>query len=348
MSEPANLVIQTAFLGDLILSVPVLKRIKIIFPGKKLVLVCKKGIGEFLVRDGIVDRIIEIEKSNSRSYSLARRELSNYHIEHLFCLHRSLRSQLFSARIAADRKIGFTSVLGYFIYNDQVRFQSSDPEAIRQWRILLPVDAETSDQLSGTEYSFLNVPGTLGRLAEVPEFFSFKTLRVPERSRGVAVFPGSVWATKKWTREGFTELIQKLLKDGLQVHLMGGPAERNLCEEIAADCPGAVVTAGKFSVAESISELQRFDLVICNDSASAHMAAYQGVPVISIFGPTVSAMGFRPWSNHAYIIENSTMSCRPCGKHGHHQCPLGHHLCMKSISAAEVYQRASALMGNSK
>ena len=113
MTLKSNLVIQTAFLGDLILSVPTLRRIKEIYPNDNLIVVCKNGLGDFLLKERIVDEVIEVEKSNSKSYRDALIEIKKLNIKNIFCLHRSLRSRLFASKIKAERKIGFSSFTGF-------------------------------------------------------------------------------------------------------------------------------------------------------------------------------------------------------------------------------------------
>ncbi len=344
----SNVVIQTAFLGDLILSVPVLKRIKKIFPSENLTLICKKGLGDFFVQEGIVDEALEIEKSDGASYRHCLEELNRRPISKVFCLHRSLRSQFFAAQIRADKKIGFSSITGFWIFDEKADYLTNAPEAIRQFKILETTDAESFSLLNSEDYAELNIPGTDGRLPPVPDFFSFQTQPNPLRQgpKKVAVFPGSVWATKKWTTEGFRELAQLLVKQNVQVDLMGAETEKQLCEEIAAGLAGVGVLAGKFSVTESVRALWNYDLVIANDSAPTHMAAYAGTPVITIFGPTVLSQGFRPWSNNSYIVEESGLDCRPCGRHGHQKCPLQHHHCMKHIGAGKVFQLAQKILAS--
>lgn len=337
----SNLVIQTAFLGDLILSIPTLKRIKVLFPAEKLIILCKQGLGEFLLTEKIVDEIIEVEKSNSQSYNQALTKIQQYEINHLFCIHRSPRSLFFSSKIKANKKIGFSSFLGFWIFDDLVPFVQDYPEVIRQFSILETVDKKSYEVLNDIDFSYLNDSA----LPEVPEFFSFHHSVTESSSKNrIAVFPGSVWATKKWTNEGFLELCRLLINNNYKVDLLGGPSERQLCETIAEQVPGTQVLAGQFSIAESIQKIKNYDLVVSNDSAPTHMSAYNNIPVVTIFGPTVPAQGFRPWSNNAAIVENKSLKCRPCGRHGHHQCPLGHHNCMKSIKAEQVFAEIQKLL----
>ena len=345
----SQLVIQTAFLGDLILSIPLLKKIKQRFPDDQLILVCKSGLGEFFLKEKIVDQVFEIKKNDRDSYNSAIQQLNQKNIDNIFCVHRSLRSQLMSLKVKARRKIAFHSFVGRFIFNDLIEFKKSWPEALRQLNILTSIDQSVSALLKKQDWSYLNHPNEHGHLPQVPKDLQVPWMSKIEKagSKKVALFPGSVWATKKWTAEGFVQVGQYFLKNGFQVFLMGGPDEKEICLQIQKQCPQAQVIAGALSIARSIEFIRDCALVIANDSAPTHMAACQDVPVVSVFGPTTLAMGFRPWSSNAMIVENNNLNCRPCGKHGHQQCPLGHHKCMKDIEASRVIEASLQLLKTS-
>ncbi len=342
----AHIVIQTAFLGDLILSIPLLKKIKSLNPQQQLIVVCKKGLGDLLLKEKVADSVIEITKGQKNSYRDALTVLKTFEVQDVYCVHRSIRSLLFAAQIKAKRKIGFSSFLGFWIFDENVEYNSEWPEVLRILKILEPVHSSVAAELETSDWAYLNQADEAGHLPLVPEQFKFAAqLRVHKSSKlRIALFPGSVWATKKWTASGYKELAQFFLSRGHEVDLMGGPDEKALCEEIAKAAPQSQVLAGRLSISESLKAVAKYDLVICNDSASTHMAAYQHTPVVSIFGPTTLDLGFRPWTNESIIVENNQLNCRPCGKHGHQACPLGHHHCMEQITAAQVISAAQRML----
>lgn len=337
----SNLVIQTAFLGDLLLSIPLLKRLKKLFPDDKLIVMCKSGLGEFLLKEHLVDEVIEVEKGSAISYRQARTELNKYQLRNIYCVHRSMRSLFFAAGLKAQKKFGFSSLLGFWIFDEVIDYHTENPEVLRQFSILETSDPETLEQLAVEDFSVLNKAD----LPAVPSYFSYPATEGKRAaSKRVALFPGSVWATKKWKKAGFAELAVLFRKAGYQIDLLGGPTEKILCEEIAAQAGDVRVLAGRLTIAETIVSLADYDLVVTNDSAPTHMAAYRNTPVLTIFGPTTLKQGFRPWSNNAGVVENAELKCRPCGKHGHNVCPLKHHNCMNAISAAEVFAKAMQLL----
>lgn len=338
--KEVNLVIQTAFLGDLILSVPTLRRIKKTQPHRQLAVVCKKGLGDFLKNEGLVDLVFEVEKSNRQSYKQALNTLNSYTLNNVYCIHKSVRSLLFTAQLKAKRKIGYDSFVGFWFFDDVVDFEQEQHEVLRQFKILETTDEETRLKFFDEELLDLNKVGQL-----IPEYFSFKTSKNLKQKTGrVALFPGSVWETKKWTEQGFADLAAQLNKAGYKVDFLGGPQEKELCNRIAEVAGVGEVLAGQYDISASLQKVREYDLVVSNDSAPTHMAAYQNTAILTIFGPTTSQMGFRPWSNNSDVVELADMPCRPCGPHGHKECPLKHHNCMKQINADVVFEKAVALL----
>ena len=338
MIKKCHVVIQTAFLGDLFLSLPLLRQIKKEFPQDNLILICKSGLGDFFLAEKIVDQVLEIKKNDRESYKKVLHHVrqKSLHIQNLYCVHRSIRSQLMSLQIKARRKIGFQSFLGFFIFRDQITYQKNWPEALRQLKILISTSPNVALNLLEKDWSYLNDVDEEGQMANIPPLFEQPLIRPKTSSKKIALFPGSVWATKQWTRQGFATVAEAFFKLGYDVYLMGGPDEKLLCEDIHTLSPNSQVLAGSKSILESILFVKGCDLVISNDSAPAHMAASQNVPIVSIFGPTTLNLGFRPWTSKVIVVENKKLNCRPCGKHGHQKCPLKHHHCMIQIEAQEV------------
>jgi heptosyltransferase II len=327
--------IQTAFIGDLFLSLPTLAKLRNIYPDHQLILICKKGLSEYFVKEQKVDVSFEVEKGNSKSYKRVLSELKNFEISAVFCPHRSFRSGWLAFQINAEFKFGFKTWFSFLFFNKTTTYQKSWPDVIRQLHLLSCVDSELKTEIEKNDWMYLNQKKSDGTFPEIPKQFSFE---VTNRAMGtaVAIFPGSVWKTKQWTTVGFSEVTRSLLEKNKIVYLMGGTSEKIICDQIQHDCPSVINLAGELSLYESILHLKKCGLVICNDSAPAHMAASLGLKVISIFGPTTVDLGFRPWQNESVVIENENLNCRPCGAHGHHQCPQGHHRCMKDLKSTDV------------
>ena len=162
-----NLVVQTAFLGDLILSVPILQRIKKNNPHQQLAIVCKKGLGDFLLQEKLVDIVFEVEKSNQRSYKAIQYEIKNYKINFIFCIHRSLRSLNFVSGLKANKKIGFASWFGFWVFDETVNYIKEYPDVIRQFKILETTDEDVRSKLLDGNFDVYNQ-----MQSAIPDFFS--------------------------------------------------------------------------------------------------------------------------------------------------------------------------------
>lgn len=340
-----HVVVQTAFIGDVFLSIPFLKRLKALYPNDKVIFVAKKGVADYLLKLNVIDVLITVNKGDKASYNDAVKKINSHQVISVFCLHRSLRSALFTWKIKAKKKFGFSQGLNFLFFSESVKYLKTLPDAIRQMALLAPIDPATAAKIDEKDWSYLNFSDNDGKFQNIPEFFSMQApAHTFNTHKKIALFPGSVWETKKWPVNYYSELTEKLLNEGYQVNLMGGPDEAPLCQEIQAKNPKAEMLAGKMKLVDSIEFLKSCDLIIGNDSSPSHLGASVGTPVIAIFGPTTLGLGFRPWEDKSIVVENRSLECRPCGLHGHNKCPLGHHKCMKEILPEHVFHSAKKVL----
>lgn len=334
--------IQTAFLGDLLLSIPLLKFLKIKYPKAQIHLVCRKGVAEFFVKKNLVHQAYEVTKGDGGSYHKTLQALTVFSFDILLCPHESLRSALFARQIKAHRKIAFSKWWNGVFFNERVQRNLSLPESLRQLSLLTKEDKDLAQKIS--DYGHAHTAGSLG---PVPEWASMtiKESSTSSPSKKMILFPGSTWATKQWTEQGFVQVGQHFQQQGWTIEIFGGPEEKELGSRIADQIPSSKNLAGAYSIQQSFEALFQSQCVVTNDNAGQHLASAAGIPCISIFGPTVLSFGYRPWQNKVKVVEEN-LSCRPCGPHGHRQCPLGHHNCMKQLSAAKVISAVEQLLGN--
>lgn len=310
---------------------------------------CRKGLGSTFLKLGLVDSVWEIQKGNAKTYQEIRNQIEQSELNLLISPHTSFRTTLFCSKLKAEKKITFKKPWNFFAFQKRVKWTGEYPEALRLLTLLLDENPElqTLWKTLPPAHHFI-VKNKAGYLPPPPEWADPHTdldkarvdklrddLNISARfpyENFTALFPGSVWATKMWKKEGYIELGQKLVRDGEKVLVMGGPEEKALGEEIASQIPGAVNLCGQSALLESLLILQKAKLVVGNDSSSSHMAALMGIPVVSIFGPTVLEFGYRPWAKSTRIFEKDGLACRPCGLHGHKKCPLGHHNCMQTLN----------------
>lgn len=377
------LIIQTAFVGDLLLGIPLLRRLRSREPSAHITLYCRKGLGEYFLKSELVDEIVEVDKSSRASQSESANELRAQSWDWVICPHESFRSQMLVGSLKAKRKTGYKKWWNFRVFNERIIRPLGLPESLRQLALITANDPIVRDGLSkfSPHPDFRSFPelasldsrelGVVPEWAEmgVPRLANLHSARgssdvlkkvstkvrelaethklVSNRGSGIVVLaPGSVWATKMWTEDGYLDSARELLKMGFRVVITGAKNEKDLAARIAQAAPGVIDLTGQTSLYESNELLALADLLICNDSGAMHMAAAAGLPSVAVFGPTTLALGYRPWQNQARIVQRN-MSCRPCGTHGAKRCPLGHHNCMKSITAGDVLHEAGELLKRS-
>ena len=159
------------------------------------------------------------------------------------------------------------------------------------------------------------------------------------RERFVALAPGSIWGSKRWPH--YSELAERLA-GSVGIVVVGGPEDAGLAAEITAAVARsggqAVSGCGRLTIRQSAEAIRRAAVLVTNDSAPLHFAQAVDTPTVAIFGSTVPSFGFGPRGPRDRVVQLDGLACRPCSAHGPPSCPLGHHLCMKSLSVQDVLQ----------
>jgi heptosyltransferase-2 len=324
------LYIQTAFLGDLLLSVPTLKKLKQLYPEKSLHVLCRKGLGSFLLKEGLADRVFDDFKKTKPSIKEIKNRLGRHHYDLLICAHESTRSNILSALIPANLKIGYKNFWNAWVFEQRIQRTMHWPEVLRQLELLTGLDVELKlrlEALREQKAPFAEIPvwSEMGIKNPIPHGALEKV---------VAIAPGSVWATKRWDK--YSELVAQLIANKYKVILIGSPAEKEISAKIKSQNPLAQDLTGQTSLVQMFDVLANADLLVCNDSGAMHMASLVNLPTVAIFGPTVLEFGYQGWNKQASFVENKNLNCRPCSSHGTEKCPIGTHECMTSISVNSI------------
>ena len=155
----------------------------------------------------------------------------------------------------------------------------------------------------------------------------------------IGLCPGSVHKTKMWPEEYFIELGNIFIKNGYKVVLFGGKSDREICGKITSQISGAVDLSNDNQLYETSANMKMCKTVVCNDSGLMHTAVASNVPVVAIFGSTVKEFGFAPYKGKSIVIENNSLTCRPCSHIGLSECPKKHFDCMKTLTPKLVFEK---------
>jgi len=156
--------------------------------------------------------------------------------------------------------------------------------------------------------------------------------------------PGARHFTKRWPKEYFIELGNKLTQDGYMIVLFGGKIDKEICAELVNRISGAINLSNNDELLQTAADMKLCKAVICNDSGLMHTASAAGTKVIAIFGSTVKEFGFAPFNCSNLILENNSLTCRPCSHIGRSDCPKKHFDCMKDIKPEFVFEKLKSFL----
>jgi len=140
-----------------------------------------------------------------------------------------------------------------------------------------------------------------------------------------------------WLPEYFVELGKLLSKAGFSIVLFGGKDDREICSDISSKIPGSIDLSSDNDLLQTAKDMTFCKAVVCNDSGLMHTASTVQTPVVALFGSTVREFGFAPYGTKNLILENNSLSCRPCSHIGKKKCPKGHFKCMKLLTPDLVF-----------
>jgi heptosyltransferase-2 len=334
-----TLVIQTAFLGDVVLTMPLLTALA--QEHGPVDVITTPQAAPLLEDHPAVATVIRYDKRGAdrgtRAWLTLARRLRGQDYQRAYLPHRSWRSAALALAGGIPQRIGFADSPARWSYTSRI----SRDMKLHETRRLLALSGGATDEV---DFDFGLVDGDLDSAGQ---WLADHGISQPF----IAMAPGSVWGTKRWP--SYPDLAAQL---DLPVVVVGGPGEREEAAAIvSAAGDRAVSAAGETPLRLSAAILSRARLLVTNDSAPLHLAGAVDTPVVAIFGPTVPAFGFGPLGPDDVIVEELGLGCRPCSPHGPMTCPLGHHRCMLDIpvdtverAVRRVWQAAATPGGDSR
>lgn len=327
----------TAFLGDAVLTLPLIQTLHEAYPDSAIHFWVRKGLSSLFTAHPAISQVYEYDKRGAEAggFSALRlgRHLGHKRYSLWISAHSSMRSALLARWSSAKIRIGYKRPhLNAWFYTHTVdrRFAELD-EVERLEQLLLPLRITVPVQ----KWPNLVLPRDAADKAAA----LFDSLGASSDTPVLGVHPGSIWGTKRWPTEYFAEIAARAIDGGAKVILFAGPGEESMAGEVRELLARRFVRggldaltdlSGKLSLTELAACLGRLSCYLTNDSGPMHLAWPQGTPVTALFGPTVRGLGFFPRGGQSTVME-VPLECRPCGLHGPQTCPLGHHNCMRLL-----------------
>ncbi len=311
------LVIQTAFIGDAVLTLPMIEKLKEKFQSSEIDVLCIPTTEEIFSSSPFVSEVLVMDKKKSHKslyqiYAFAS-DIKKRNYTKIFSPHKSFRTTFIVMQSGVRETYGFSNSALFHTYKNVVEYKSDIHEVQRNldligyeytsenWRIIPHIKIEESS------------------IKKIDEYISLNNLN----DKVIAIAPGSIWKTKKYPEKYLYEVIKHFTKLSYNVLVIGSDADKELCERLARGYVNNVFsTAGKFSITETIQLLKIANLLLTNDSAPTHLGVCANIPVLTIYCSTIPEFGFYPYNKKSSYISYDDLKCKPCGIHGYEICPI--------------------------
>ncbi len=320
------LVIQTAFIGDVVLATSLIENLHQQLPEIRIDILVRKGNESLFESHPFLNQVLVWDKKNNKYQNwvglLFKIRSSQYDV--VINAQRFAATGAWTALSGAKIKIGFDKNPFSFLFTNSVVHQFSHKgqhEIDRNHQLL--------SSLFVTKVAIPKLYPTASDELAVINY---------QQAPYLCIAPASVWFTKQFSSEKWVDLINQIPFEG-PIYLIGGPGDKLLCDQILQKINRKSVLnlAGRLSFLASAALQKKAVLNYVNDSAPMHFASAVNASVVAVYCSTLPNFGFGPLSHNSFIVQtNEVLACRPCGIHGKKQCPLKHFDCAKTIKMDQL------------
>lgn len=319
------LLIQTAFIGDVILATGLIEKLSGYYPGSAIDFMVRQGNESVLQGHPKLRKLWVWDKKQGkykhllRMVSQFRREQYDYVIN----LQRFATTGLVTVLSGGKQTVGYDKNPFSRLFTRRIAHRIGDGrhEVERNHDLI----AHLTDEVPARPKLY-------------PSAADYDRVKAMKEQPFLCIAPTSVWFTKQFPAEKWVKLIVEL-PHPYQIYLLGGPADYKACEHIrqSAGREGVTNLAGTLSLLASAALMRDAVMNYVNDSAPMHLASALNAPTCAVYCSTVPQFGFGPLADNARIVERETpLYCRPCGLHGYRACPEGHFKCAEDIDIKQL------------
>ena len=323
------LIIQTAFIGDVVLATALVEKLHRYFPESSIHFLVRKGNESLLQNNPYLTEVLIWNKKENKIRNLfgVLKKIRRNKYDLVINVQRFFATGLLTAFSGAGKTIGFDKNPLSFLFSKKIKhifnLQQPKHEVERNNELI----RDFTDNVITKPMMYPSAKDEHSILQYVTDKF-------------VTMTPSSVWFTKKYPAEKWIDLINQF-DPAYNIYLLGGKDNIEECKWIAdhATNKNTEVLAGNLSFLQSAALMKRANMNYVNDSAPLHFASAVNAPVTAIFCSTIPAFGYTPLSDISFIIETKEkLLCRPCGLHGKKVCPLTHFNCANSIETKQLLE----------
>lgn len=324
------LIIQTAFLGDVVLATAAIESIRASDPGIEVSMLVRKGNEGLLKNHPFLHEVLVWNKSENKIRNLFTllTTIRNKKYDAVINLQRFFASGLITSFSGARIKAGFDKNPLSFL------FTHTAPHKIGDGRHEINRNHDIVQKA-------IDCPVHNPRL--YPNDADNEMAKSYKQQPYITMAPASVWFTKQLPEEQWIKLM-RIIPQEFKIYLIGGPDDIALATRLITDSGDHRTEnlCGKISLLQTASLMRDAAMNFVNDSAPLHIASAMNAPVTAFFCSTIPAFGFGPLSDRSTVLEiGEPLACRPCGLHGKKACPEKHFRCGYDIPVETLYHDPS-------
>lgn len=321
------LIIRLSSLGDILLTTPLVRALKKYNPELNIEFLLRQEYKDLLLENPNISKLHLFTRNDFENLNLLKM-LREENFDLIIDLQNNLRSRGINSKLKGEKvkfdKKSFQKVL---LVKTKINLLRNAP----------PIPLRYANVIEGLELDD-------SRLDLFTHKQPSKEIQLTENLIGLC--PGARHFTKRWPLEHYIELCRILIQNKFIVALFGGTIDKQFCERISKEIPQAINLCNDDDILQTAADMKLCDAIICNDSGLMHAASAIGTKVLTIFGSSVKEFGFAPYNCKSLILENNSLSCRPCSHIGRENCPEKHFSCMKEIKPEFVYNELIKFLKN--
>jgi heptosyltransferase-2 len=342
------LVIQTAFIGDVVLATALLQNLHAAYPAATIDILVRGGAQELFTDHPYINEVHVWDKKKNKYQHLFQiiQAIRRIKYDVVINVQRYLATGIITVLSGAKKTIGFNKNPLSFLFSEVVTHTFGAAADAAGGAVEAGVRSAKQNSNSAALHETSRNHALLASLttasvakpALYPSGAHFAVVQKWQGSPYICMSPGSVWETKKMPAQNWIDLINAV-PTSYTIYLMGAPNETELCAQILSGSSrgGVVNIAGELNLLEAAALIKGARLNYVNDSAPMHLASATNAPVAAIYCSTIPAFGYGPLSDTQFVIETlEPLPCKPCGLHGKKACSLGHFNCGNSITTAQL------------
>jgi heptosyltransferase-2 len=319
------LIIQTAFIGDVVLATGLIEKLHQYFPDVQIDFLVRKGNESLLSNHPFLHETLIWNKQHNKFSNLIRmwRRVRQARYDKVINVQRFAATGFLTAFSGGKETIGFDKNPFSFLFSKKIK------------HVIAPGEHEIKRNHQLVKSFTDDVPAKPKLYPSEADAAFINNLK---DQQFICIAPASVWFTKQYPKEKWISFINNAPAQ-LKIYLIGAPSDQSLCTEIISATSHQQVfsLAGKLSFLQSAALMKHALMNYVNDSAPLHFASAVNAPVAAVYCSTVPSFGFGPLSDKSFVIEKiEPLYCRPCGLHGFKACPEGHFRCAKEIQDQQL------------